>query len=155
VARTSATISPHQLAPYPPVPQGPVAYRRRIRRYGPLVGLVIPTVMLAAAVVVWRIWPCTGSACVKSAETGWVLAGLAVPTALLVGFPLESGPVRLTLAGVGAAALWFGIGMWAARRSARSPVAGWREWWSEYLWLLVPVWGGTLVALAIMRYLAL
>ena len=77
------------------------------------------------------------------------------PTALIAGFPLESGSVRLALAGVGAVVLWMVVGGWAARRSARSPVAGWREWWREYLWLLVPVWGGTLAALAIMRYLAL
>ena len=118
-------------------------------------GLVLPALMLLAAIIVWRTWPCSGSACVKSAEAGWVLAGLAVPTSLLVGFPLESGTVRLVVAGVGAVALWLGVGMWAARRTAQYPVAGWREWWSEYLWLLVPVWGGTLAALAIMRYMAL
>ena len=61
----------------------------------------------------------------------------------------------ILLAGVGAVVLWLALGAWAARRSARSPVAGWREWWREYLWLLLPVWGGTLAALAIMRYLAL
>ena len=133
-------MPPHALTPHQPVPQGPVAYRRQIRRYGPFVGLLIPGLVFISAVLVWRIWPCDGSACVKNAEVGWVLASLAAPTALIAGFPLEGGSVRLAL---------------AARRSARSPVAGWREWWREYLWLLVPVWGGTLAALAIMRYLAL
>ena len=118
-------------------------------------GLLIPGLVFVAALLVWRIWPCSGSACVKNAEVGWVLASLAAPTALIAGFPLESGSVRLALAGVGAVVLWMVLGGWAARRSARSPVAGWREWWREYLWLLVPVWGGTLAALAIMRYLAL
>ena len=143
------------LSPHQPVPQGPVAYRRQIRRYGPFVGLLIPGLIFISAVLVWRTWPCAGSACVKNAEVGWVLASLAAPTALIAGFPLEGGSVRLALAGVGAVVLWMALGGWAARRSARSPVAGWREWWREYLWLLVPVWGGTLAALAIMRYLAL
>jgi|KBSSwiStaDraftv2_1062776.scaffolds.fasta_scaffold1011530_1 hypothetical protein len=148
-------FSTRQLGASTPVPQGPVAYRRQIRRYGPFVGLIAPAVTLLAAVLVWRIWPCSGSACVKSAESGWVLASMAVPTALLVGFPLENGTLRLLAAGVGAVALWLGVGAWAARRSARYPVAGWREYWSEYLWLLIPVWGGTIAALLIMRYLAL
>jgi hypothetical protein len=148
-------FSTRQLGASTPVPQGPVAYRRQIRRYGPFVGLIAPAVTLLAAVLVWRIWPCSGSACVKSAESGWVLASMAVPTALLVGFPLETGTLRLLAAGVGAVALWLGVGAWAARRSARYPVAGWREYWSEYLWLLIPVWGGTIAALLIMRYLAL
>jgi len=143
------------MTAYTPVPQGPVAYRRQVRRYGPFVGLILPAATLLAAVLVWRIWPCAGSACVKSAESGWVLASLAVPTALLVGFPLENGTLRLCIAGAGAVALWLGVGAWAARRSARYPVAGWREYWSEYLWLLIPVWGGTVAALLIMRYLAL
>jgi hypothetical protein len=143
------------MLPRRPVPRGPVACRRRVRRYGPLAGLVLPALVFVAAVIVWRIWPCAGSACVKSAETGWVLASLAVPTALLVGFPLEGGTVRLALAGVGALALWLGVGAWAAHRCARYPIAGWREWTREYLWLLVPIWGGTLAALAIMRYTAL
>ena len=132
-----------------------MAYRRKIRRYGPFAGLVLPALVFVAALVVWRIWPCAGSACVKNAELGWVLASLAVPTALVVGFPLEGGSARLALAGVGAVLLWLGVGLWAARRSARYPIAGWREWWREYLWLLVPVWGGTVAALAIMRYMAL
>jgi hypothetical protein len=148
-------FSTRQLTASTPVPHGPVAYRRQIRRYGPFVGLIAPAITLLAAVLVWRIWPCSGSACVKSAESGWVLASMAVPTALLVGFPLENGTLRLLAAGVGAVALWLGVGAWAARRSARYPVAGWREYWSEYLWLLIPVWGGTVAALLIMRYLAL
>jgi len=146
---------PARAVPHEPVPHGPVAYRRRVRRYGPLAGLIVPSLVLAAAVLVWRIWPCDGSACVKNAEVGWVLASLAAPTALVAGFPLEGGTIRLALAGAGAVVLWLAIGGWAARRCARLPVAGWREWWREYLWLLVPIWGGTLAALAIMRYMAL
>jgi hypothetical protein len=96
----SRALSPHQ-----PVPQGPVAYRRQIRRYGPFVGLLIPFLVFISAVVVWRTWPCNGSACVKNAEVGWVLASLAAPTALIAGFPLEGGTLRLALAGVGAVVL--------------------------------------------------
>jgi hypothetical protein len=138
-----------------PVPQGPVAYRRRIRRFGSFAGLILPVIVFVAAVAVWRVWPCEGSACVKNAQVGWVLASLAAPTALVAGFPMENGPARLAAAGAGAVVLWLAIGGWAARRSARLPVAGWREWWREYLWLLVPVWFGTVAALAIMRYVAL
>ena len=118
-------------------------------------GLIVPGLVFAAAVLVWQTWPCEGSSCVKNAQLGWVLASLAAPTALVAGFPLESGTARLVAAGVGAVVLWLSIGGWAGRRSARYPVAGWREWWREHLWLLVPVWGGTVAALAIMRYMAL
>jgi hypothetical protein len=148
-------MMPPRMFPHTPVPRGPVAYRRQVRRYGPFVALLLPILVLGAAVVVWRIWPCSGTACVRSAELGWVLASLAVPTALVVGFPLEGGTTRLAIAGASAVLLWLAVGTWAARRSARYPIAGWREWWREYLWLLVPVWGGTVVALAIMRYMAL
>jgi hypothetical protein len=148
-------MMPARAVPHQPVPHGPVAYRRQIRRYGPFAGLIVPGLVFAAAVLVWRIWPCDGSACVKNAEVGWVLASLAAPTALVAGFPLEGGTIRLTIAGVSAVVLWLALGSWAARRCARLPVAGWREWWREYLWLLIPVWGGTLAALAIMRYMAL
>jgi hypothetical protein len=143
------------LGPHEPVPHGPIAYRRQVRRYGAFVGLLLPALVFGAAVVIWQTWPCEGSACVKNAEMGWVLVSLAAPTALVAGFPLESGTTRLVLAGIGAVVLWLAVGALAARRSCRYPVAGWREWWREYLWLLVPVWGGTLVALAIMRYMAL
>ena len=83
-------------------------------------GLLIPGLVFIAAVLVWRIWPCSGSACVKNAEVGWVLASLAAPTALIAGFPLEGGSVRLALAGVGAVVLWMALG--ALGRPAQRPL---------------------------------
>ena len=78
---------------------------------------------------------------------------LAAPTALIAGFLLEGGSVRLALA---ASAPW--CSGWSSVAGppggAPLPVAAGASG-REYLWLLVPVWGGTLAALAIMRYLAL
>ena len=39
------------------------------------------------------------------------------------------------------------IGAIAARRATRVPVASWRDFWREYLWLATGVWLGVVVAL--------
>ena len=48
---------------------------------------------------------------------------------------------------VGSAVLWMVLGATAARRATRLPVASWRDFWREYLWLAVGVWLGVVVAL--------
>ncbi len=99
-----------------------------------------------AAVLVWRIWPCAGSACVKNAEVGWVLASLAVPTALIAGFPLEGGSIRLPWPG---SARWrSGSALGGLGGPPDGPLPGCRLAGvvARVPWLLLPVWGGTLAA---------
>jgi hypothetical protein len=131
---------------------GPLHYRRRIRTLGPFVALVPPAVALGIALLVWRLYPCSGTACVSSGAAGWLLAALALPTSLVVGMPWEGGTSRYALMVITSAALWVVLGWLAARRATQSPVASWRDWWREYAWFLVGVWAGVLAALGILVY---
>jgi len=65
------------------VPAGPVAYRRRLRTFGPFMALVPPGAALAVAALVWRFYPCSGTSCVSSGAAGWLLAAMALPTSLV------------------------------------------------------------------------
>ena len=69
----------------------------------------------------------------------------SAPVLLLVGAPVgDQGQYPLAVAG--SVAVWAAIGWWAARRATRVSVAGWPEFWREYIWIAVGVWGGVLVA---------
>ena len=60
----------------------------------PLVALLIPAVAFAGAYVLWRLVPCESGACLHTRAPAWLLAALAVPTALLGGVPFEGGLPR-------------------------------------------------------------
>jgi len=134
------------------VPAGPIAYRRRLRSVGPFMALVPPGVALIGAAMVWQFSRCSGEACVTSGATGWLLAAMALPTSLVVGMPWEAGSLRYLVMGVTSAFVWMSLGYLAARRATRSPVAGWRDWWREYIWYLLGVWAGVLAALGVLAY---
>lgn len=82
---------------------------------------------------------------------GFALAVLAAPGLLAVGVPLATGTGRYGLAIAASAVLWFAIGVIAARRSTRSPVATWRDFWREWAWPAAGVWLGVGVALGIAK----
>ena len=127
-----------------------MAYRLRLRRFGPVMALVVPAASLAlgAALIQW-----TGSAI--RGFGGFLLTALAAPTMLLLGVPVSGGTPRYVVAGVTSLVLWLGIGAWASARATRNVVASWREWWREYAWLGIPVWLGATVAFAIAYKLVL
>ncbi len=77
---------------------------------------------------------------------GFLLAIVAAPVLLVTGAPLASGH-SYTLAVLGSTALWLLFGTIAARSATRSPVATWRDFWREYLWLAGGVWLGIVLAL--------
>ena len=135
------------VPPPAPVPLGPLAYRQRLRRLGPLAALIAPLVATALAVAVWRFWPCTGAQCTMRAVVGWSLASLAVPTALLAGVPFNGGTTRYAIVAASSVAVWLLIGLLAGRRATRVPASNWRDFRREYLWLAVPLWLGVITGL--------
>jgi hypothetical protein len=134
----------------PVVRHGIVAYRRRLRAFGPFMALVLPAVALASALVAWQVWPCSGTACVRTGAGGFLLAALALPTALVFGLPWQGGGTRYLLVAGSSAVLWMVLGAWAAGRATYHAVASWRDWWKEFLWLLAGVWGGVVADVALL-----
>ena len=135
-----------------PVPKGPAAYRRSLRRLGPFVALAPPAALLGTAAVIWLAWPCDGLECVTPSLLTYALAGLALPTAVLSGLPLVATPFTAMIALTTSALVWMLLGSWAARRATSSPVATWREWWVELATLVVGMWAGVVGGLLITAF---
>lgn len=126
-----------------PVPLGPRAYRSRLRGSGPIVGLAPPAILGAISVLLLR-----GHTSLVRGIAGFLTAVLAAPGLLIAGAPLRSGRAVYIGAVAGSAILWMVVGAIAARRATRVPVASWRDYWREYVWLAAGVWLGVVVALA-------
>ena len=126
-----------------PVPRGPRAYRRRIRRFGPIAAL-LPAAVLGA--IAWAaLYDNTSSV---RGLVGFLLAVLAAPTLLVAGVPLTTGSATYLVVFLGSAVIWFAIGSVATRRATRTPVASWSDYWREFVWLAAGLWLGVLVSLA-------
>jgi hypothetical protein len=125
----------------PPVPQGPRAYRTSIRRLGPLAALLLPAAVGGLALLLVR-----GSASSARGLPGFGLAVLAAPALLVFGVPMRGGTGTYVAAALTSAALWFVLGLVAARRATRQPAATWRDFWREYAWLAGGVWLGVVLA---------
>jgi hypothetical protein len=113
--------------PSRPVPDGPVANRRAVRRYGPLAALVVPA--LAGAIGSLLLW---GSDSAWRGVPGFALVVAAAPILPLVGVPAEGGSLRYLTAGALSMVLWLVIGFIASRRATRLPIATWDDWRTEY-----------------------
>jgi hypothetical protein len=133
-----------------PVPDGPLAYRSRIRRLGPVLALAVPVGALILAGLVGSSVECTARGCATKGAAVIVLLLGALPTALLTGIPWNGGGGRYFLAIVTSGALWLIVGAIAARSATEAAVASWRDWWREYLLLAGAVWLGVVVALGVM-----
>ena len=125
-----------------PVYEGPQWYRTRIRQYGPLLALVIPALLGLVAIAVLNF--ADGRA---SGWTALVLGVCAAPGLLAIGVPFASTSMYPVGIGI-SVALWFGVGMVAARIATRNPVATFSDFWRAYRWLAIGVWLGALAALA-------
>ncbi|MCE9620757.1 MAG: hypothetical protein K8R99_00250 [Actinomycetia bacterium] len=136
-----ATPPPAAPTPVASVPRGPKAYRRQVRQRGPLAGLLPPALIGLLGLLMLRnntaTWRGIG---------GFLLSIVAAPVLLVTGVPLTTGH-SYNLALLGSAALWVLLGTIAARMATRTPVATWRDYWREYLWLAGGVWIGIVVAL--------
>ena len=124
-----------------PVPYGPKEYRRRLRKRGPIAGLFLPAIIGVVGLLLLRnntqTWRGVG---------GFLLSIVAAPLLLVTGAPLTTGH-SYTFALLGSAALWVLLGTIAARMATTTPVATWRDYWREFLWLAGGVWIGIVVAL--------
>lgn len=125
-----------------PVPLGPRAYRSKLRSSGPVVALLPPGFLGAISLLLLR-----GHTSLGRGVVGFLAAILAAPGLLVAGAPLRSGQSVYLGAIVGSALLWMIVGAIAARRATRMPVASWRDYWREYIWLAAGVWLGVVVAL--------
>ncbi len=123
------------------VPRGPKAYRRNVRRRGPLAGMLLPALIGLMAMMLLR-----NNTEAWRGIAGFLLAIVAAPVLLVSGAPLTTGH-SYTLALLASAALWVLLGTIAARLATRTPVATWRDYWREFLWLAGGVWIGIVVAM--------
>lgn len=133
--------------PAPPVHrasvrQGPRAYRRQIRRLGPLMALLAPAALGVTALILLR----DNTSTIRGV-LGFLTAVLAAPGLLVGGAPMKGGTGLYLAAALGSAVLWLLIGIAASARATRRPVATWRDFWKEYLWLAGAVWVGVVGAL--------
>jgi len=125
-----------------PVPQGPRAYRRKIRTAGPLLGLIPPAVLGALALFLLR-----DNTSTARGVLGFLTAVLAAPGLLVAGAPLATGSAPYLLAVVGSMVVWFAVSVVATKRATRTPVATWGDFWREYFWLGGGLWLGVIGAL--------
>jgi hypothetical protein len=128
------------------VPDGPRAYRSRIRRRGPLLAVLPAAVLGVAALAMLH-----GSTTTSRGVGGFLAAVLAAPAMLCFGVPLATGSGPIVSGVLVSALAWLTIGIVAARRATRSPVASWRDYAREWAWLAAGVWLGVFVALGAIR----
>lgn len=133
--------APHTQAALP-VRQGPRAYRRQIRRFGPLVALLAPAALGAIALLLLR----NNTSTVRGV-LGFLTAVLAAPGLLVGGAPMKGGTGLYLAAAAASGVLWLLIGIAASARATRRPAATWGDYWKEYLWLAGAVWLGVIGAL--------
>jgi len=130
----------------PVVPHGPRAFRFRIRRMGAFAALVPPGALAMLSVLLLR-----NNTTTVRGVLGFVSATLAAPALMPFGIPLSNDPKRMVLGILVSVGLWLVLGFVAARRATRSPVATWRDYWREYLWLASGVWLGVVAGLLVIE----
>ena len=123
--------------PVDPVYEGPRWYRERIRRYGPLLALVVPAVLGAVGRVRARPVRRPGERVDRADPRRLRGARPAV-----VGVPFASSDTWYPIGIALSVPLWLVVGYLAARTATRNPVATWRDFWRAYRWLAVGVWVG-------------
>ena len=130
----------------PAVPNGPRAFRYRIRRFGAIVALAP-----AAALGLLSFLLLHHNSATTRGVAGFAAAVLGGPALMAFGVPLASGTSKIVLGALVSAVLWVGVGVIASLRATRSPVASWRDFWREYLWLAAGIWAGVVVALVVVE----
>ena len=130
----------------PAVPNGPRAFRYRIRRFGAVVALAPAAALGLASVALLH-----DNAATTRGVAGFAAAMLGGPALMAFGVPLASGSSKILLGAAVSALLWCAVGIVASLRATRSPVATWRDFWREYLWMAGGIWLGVVVALVVVE----
>ena len=111
--------------------------------FGPFLALVIPGILGAIAYLSLQL-----SDASWSGPVGLIGGYFAAPALLAIGAPFADRSVY-PIAAVASAVMWLLIGVLAARRSTRNPMATWSDYWRHYFWMLAGIWVGVTAGLAI------
>lgn len=111
--------------------------------WGTLLGLLIPGTIGAIAYFSLQL-----SDASWSGPVGLIGGYFAAPTLLGVGAPFGDRDLY-PLAAIAAGLLWMAIGFLAARRATRNPMATFADFWRHYTWMLLGIWVGVAIALAV------
>lgn len=83
---------------------------------------------------------------------GFMILNFGLPVLPLTGVPAVSGTINYLVAILGSAAMWWGVGHYAALRASRNAIVDWPEWRSEFQLLAIGIWVGTVLALAVTAF---
>lgn len=118
--------------------------RRDVRRRGGLVGV---GVSLSFVVIGFVLHALLGGA--VGGAVNFVALVAAFPLMPVLGLPAADGTIR-TLVAVGASlAVWLVLGQVVAGRVTQRAVAGWREWFREFVILGSGLWLGAVGAVVL------
>jgi hypothetical protein len=111
--------------------------------WGPPAALIAPAIVGAVAYFSLRLFDTAWSGAV-----GLIGGVFAAPALLAAGAPFgDRGLYPLAVAA--SALLWLLVGLLAARRATRNPMATWADFWRHYAWLCAGVWAGSALALGV------
>ena len=130
---TASDASVMSLAGDAPVIGGPRWYRTRLLLGWPVVAVMPPAVLVGIALMV--LWLGSGR---LSALIGLLAGVTAAPGLLAVGAPIAEQSTYPT-AIAASVVFWAVLGLIAAWRATRRPVASWRDFWAAYVWLALAV----------------
>ena len=130
-----------------PVAGGPRWYRARILFGGPFAALVPPSVIGVLSLLVMVLG---GGR--QTAIAGLVGTVVSAPGLLVMGAPIADSstyPAAILVSAI----FWTAIGFIAAWRATRRPIAGWPDFWREYLmlWLATAIGAGLGIGIAAAR----
>ena len=111
--------------------------------WGPIVALLIPGLVGGIAYAALQY-----SDASWSGPVGLIGGYAGAPALLAVGAPFgerEVYPIAVAASGV----MWILIGLLASRRATTNPMATWSDYWRHYLWMLLGVWAGVAIAVAV------
>ena len=128
-------------------PGGIVQTRRAVRRRGGITGIAVACSFLVAG---WVLRTVLGGA--VGGALSFVAMVAAFPLMPIVGIPAADGTVRTAVAVVASLAVWWVLGQVVAGRVTHRAVAGWREWFREFLVLGSGRWLGAIGSVLIAAF---
>ena len=120
-------------------PGGIVQTRRMVRRRGGITGIGVACSFLVGG---WLLKTLLGGA--VGGALSFVAMVAAFPLMPMVGIPAADGAVRTAVAVAASLAVWWVLGQVVAGRVTQRAVAGWREWFREFLVLGSGLWLGAI-----------